>query len=100
MWEPQVSAFAEHFDVIRPDIRGFGKSELPPKRWSPVADLLRLVDELRLKPVHVIGCLMGASPAIDFAFEHAERISKQVLIGPEAGCTNFCENLPELSKHV
>ena len=32
MWELQVPAFAKHFDVIRPDIRGFGKSEMP--RWK------------------------------------------------------------------
>jgi pimeloyl-ACP methyl ester carboxylesterase len=32
MWEPQVAAFARHFDVICPEMRGFGKSELPPTR--------------------------------------------------------------------
>jgi len=100
MWEPQVSAFAEHFDVIRPDVRGFGKSELPPKRWSPVADLLGLMDELRLKPVHVIGCSMGASVAIDFALEHAERVSKLVLIGPGVGGANFSEKYPVLWSEV
>ena len=42
MWEPQVDAFAVRFDVTRPDQRGFGKSELPPGPWSPVADLLAL----------------------------------------------------------
>jgi 3-oxoadipate enol-lactonase len=29
MWEPQVAAFAQNFDVVRPDTRGFGKSPLP-----------------------------------------------------------------------
>src|SRR5207253_2734260 len=71
MWEPQVAAFAKTFDVIRPDGRGFGKSELPPRSWSPVADLLGLMDELRLKPMHLIGCSMGAHLAIDLPWSTA-----------------------------
>jgi 2-hydroxy-6-oxonona-2,4-dienedioate hydrolase len=81
MWELQVSAFAERFDVTRPDQRGFGQSELPPGPWSPVADLLALVDELHLKPVDLVGCSMGGELAIDFALEHPQRISKLVLVG-------------------
>ena len=80
LWGPQVDAFAKHFDVIRPDMRGFGKSELPPGPWSPRADLLALVDALQLKPAHLIGCSMGGSLAIDFALDHPERVSKLVIV--------------------
>jgi pimeloyl-ACP methyl ester carboxylesterase len=96
MWEPQVATFARHFDVIRPDMRGFGTSELPPGRWSPVHDLLRLIDELRLKPAHVVGCSIGAGLAIDFAIEHGERVSKLVLVGPGIGGIHFGAKYPEL----
>ena len=34
MWQQQVDELARHFDVVRPDTRGFGDSELPPQRWS------------------------------------------------------------------
>lgn len=80
MWDPQVPEFAKHFDVLRPDMRGFGKSELPPRPWSARADLLALMDELKLKPAHLVGCSMGGSLALDFALDHAERISKLVLV--------------------
>ena len=100
MWEPQVALFAKTFDVIRLDGRGFGKSELPPRSWSPVADLLGLMDQLRLKPMHLIGCSMGAHLAIDFALEHGERISKVVLIGPGIGGAKFGERYPELFAEV
>ncbi len=80
MWEPQVSEFSKHFDVIRPDMRGFGKSDLPPAPWSPRADLLALMDTLELKPVHLIGCSMGGALALDFALDHPERVSKLVLV--------------------
>jgi pimeloyl-ACP methyl ester carboxylesterase len=81
MWGPQATAFAKDFDVIRLDQRGFGQSELPPVSWSPVEDLLAIMDELELKPAHLVGCSMGGSLAIDFALEHPERFSKLVLVG-------------------
>jgi pimeloyl-ACP methyl ester carboxylesterase len=82
MWEPQLEAFTKHFEVIRPEQRGFGQSELPAQRWSPVADLLAIMDALALKPAHMVGGSMGAGLAIDFALDHPERVSKLVLIGP------------------
>ena len=85
MWDPQAAVFAEQFDVIRPDQRGFGKSELPPGPWSPVDDLLALIDELGLKPAHLVGCSMGGGLAIDFALDHPDRISKLVLVGSAIG---------------
>lgn len=96
MWEPQVREFSKQFDVVAPDMRGFGRSELPPRPWSPVADLLGLIDHLRLKPVHLVGCSMGGGLAIDFALEHGERISKLVLVGPGVGGVQFGAKYPEL----
>lgn len=85
MWEPQVTPFASHFDVIRPDQRGFGDSELPPKPWSPVGDLLSLMEQLSLEPAHLVGCSMGGALAIDFALAHPERVSRLVLVGSAIG---------------
>jgi pimeloyl-ACP methyl ester carboxylesterase len=81
MWQPQVDEFGKQFDVIRPDMRGFGDSELPVGPWTPRDDLLGLMDELQLKPAHLVGCSMGGSLAIDFAIDHPERVSKLVLVG-------------------
>ncbi len=80
MWEPQVAEFSKHFDTIRPDRRGFGRSQLPPGQWSPHGDLLALVDHLGLKPAHLVGCSMGGGLAIDFALDHPERVSKLVIV--------------------
>jgi 3-oxoadipate enol-lactonase len=81
MWEPQAAVFGKHFDVVRPDMRGFGQSELPPAPWSAVDDVLALMDELQLKPAHLVGCSMGGALAIDFALEHPARVSRLVVIG-------------------
>ena len=96
MWEPQVAAFEKHFDVIRPDQRGFGGSDLPPSPWSPLGDVLALMDELALKPVHLVGCSMGSSLAIDFALDHPARVSKLVLVGPGVSGAEFGQKYPEL----
>ncbi|MGH7764871.1 MAG: alpha/beta fold hydrolase [Candidatus Dormibacteraceae bacterium] len=96
MWEPQVAAMAEHFDVICPDSRGFGKSELPLMEWSPVDDLLALIDELGLKPAHLVGASMGSALAIDFALDHPARIAKLVLVGSGIGGADFGQKYPHL----
>lgn len=100
MWEPQVPAFAKHFDVIRPDTRGFGQSELPATRWSPVADLLEMIEQLRLKPAHLVGCSLGGAIAIDFAIQYPERVSKLVLVGTAIGGANFGKKYPDLWTEV
>jgi 3-oxoadipate enol-lactonase len=96
MWQPQADELAEHFDVIRPDMRGFGDSELPPRRWSPVADVIALMDELALKPAHLIGCSIGGGLAIDIALDHPTRVSKLVLVGSAVSGADFGRNYPEL----
>src|SRR5258708_12153142 len=85
MWQPQADELAKQFDVIRPDTRGFGDSELPPRRWSPVGDVIALIDELGLKPAHLIGCSLGGGLAIDLALAHPARVSTPVLVAPSLG---------------
>jgi pimeloyl-ACP methyl ester carboxylesterase len=86
MWEPQAAGLGTHFDVIAPDMRGSGKSELPAEAWSPAADVLALMDALGLRQApHLVGCSIGGSAAIDFTLEHPERVSKLVLVGPGVG---------------
>lgn len=89
MWEPQVAPFSRHFDVIRLDQRGFGDSELPPKPWSPVADLASLMDQLSLESAYLVGCSMGGALAIDFALEHPDRVARLVLVGSAIGGFTF-----------
>lgn len=86
MWEPQATGLGKHFDVITPDMRGYGESELPPQSWSPIADVLALMDALRIREApHIIGCSIGGGLAIDFALKHPERVSKLVLVGAGVG---------------
>lgn len=101
MWEPQTAGLSKHFDVITPDMRGYGKSELPAKPWSPVADLLALMDALRIREApHVVGCSTGGGLAIDFALEHPDRVSKLVLVGAGVSGQPYDEKYDDLFTEV
>src|ERR1700730_8155290 len=86
MWEPQAAGLAKHFDVIAPDRRGYGESELPAMSWSPVADVLALMDALGLRQApHLVSCSIGGRLAIDFTLEQPDRVSRRVLVGASVG---------------
>jgi 3-oxoadipate enol-lactonase len=89
MWEPQAEAWATHFDMIRPDLRGFGDSELPPVSYSSRKDLLGLLDHLEVERAHVVGCSMGGTAAIDLALEYPERVERLVLIAGGVSGSNL-----------
>ncbi|MBI1279710.1 MAG: alpha/beta fold hydrolase [Anaerolineaceae bacterium] len=74
MWDDQWKVFSEKYRVIRYDMRGFGKSG---KLDHPVArrdDLGTLLDRLKVKQAHLLGCSMGGEIVIDYALEHPERV--------------------------
>ncbi|MHB8611496.1 MAG: alpha/beta fold hydrolase [Candidatus Dormibacteraceae bacterium] len=89
MWEPQAAAFADRFDMIRPDQRGFGDTELPPGPYSGLDDVVALLDHLKIDRAHVVGCSMGGTLAIDLALEHPQRVEKLVLIAAGVSGSNL-----------
>jgi pimeloyl-ACP methyl ester carboxylesterase len=92
MWEPQATAFADRFDMIRPDMRGFGDTELPPAPYSWLADVVALLDHLRIDRAHVVGCSMGGTLAIDLALEHPQRVERLVLVAAGVSGSNLGES--------
>jgi 3-oxoadipate enol-lactonase len=101
MWEPQIAGLGKHFDVIAPDMRGCGESELPAQSWSASADVLALMDALDLRQApHLVGCSIGGGAAIDFAIEHPERVSKLVLVGAGVGGLTFGDEHDDLYAEV
>ena len=66
MWDPQFDFFAEKkFRVVRYDLRGFGKSEMPDLAYSNRADLGNVLLHLKIDKAVLIGCSMGGATAID-----------------------------------
>jgi len=90
LWDDQVAAFAEHYTVIRYDMRGFGDSALvkadqPP--FSATDDLAALLRFLGIERTAVMGLSAGGAVAIDFTLEHPEMV--EALIAVAAGVSGF-----------
>ena len=82
IWDAQFKVFAEHHDVVRYDVRGYGRSDVPRLPYSDVRDLRYLLGELGIERCAIIGCSMGGQLAIDFALEHPDATDALVLVAP------------------
>jgi 3-oxoadipate enol-lactonase len=85
MWDGQLEPLSQAFRVIRYDHRGFGKSSQPEKPYSPVADLVALMDHLQLKRANLVGNSMGGTLALDFALLQPDRTGAVVVVASTAG---------------
>lgn len=82
MWDDQFSMFAQHYKVIRYDLRGFGKSAMPPGPFSGHEDVAGLLNFLNIEKAYVIGQSFGGYIAIDFALAYPEMVDALVLGAP------------------
>ncbi len=82
MWDGQFSAFAQHYRVLRYDMRGYGNSPLTPRPFSNRDDLYHLLGFLGIQQAHFIACSMGSLGVTDFALEHPDKVKSLVLVSP------------------
>jgi 3-oxoadipate enol-lactonase len=82
MWDDHFEVFAEHYKVIRYDLRGSGKSGVPTKRWSHVEDLRSLLRLLQIDKVYLLGLSRGAQVSADFIFEYPDMVDALILASP------------------
>jgi len=82
MWDDQFSVFAQHYKVIRYDLRGFGKSAMPPGLFSSHEDVAGLLNFLNVEKAYVIGQSFGGYVAIDFTLAHPGMVDALVLGAP------------------
>jgi 3-oxoadipate enol-lactonase len=87
MWDDQFTDFAEHYRVIRYDIRGFGKSAMPTGSSSTSRDLYGLLTVLGIARAYVVGLSIGGGIAIDFTLRYPEMVSALVLVASGLGGT-------------
>lgn len=83
-WYRWVPLLAGQFRVLRPDMRGLGRSSMPPELYEPsaetlIADLVGLLDYLGIEKVIYVGESFGGVLGLLFAHAHAERIRALVL---------------------
>jgi 4,5:9,10-diseco-3-hydroxy-5,9,17-trioxoandrosta-1(10),2-diene-4-oate hydrolase len=83
---PALPRFAADFRTLMVDQPGFGASDKPEVtanyfRFS-AGYLLKLLDELQIDRIHLLGNSLGGGTATRFALEHPDRVGRLVLMGP------------------
>jgi 3-oxoadipate enol-lactonase len=89
MWDDQFEVFAQHYQVIRYDMRGYGKSDIPQteERYAPADDLMHLLKHFGLSHAHILGLSRGGAVAIDFALTYPD--ATDTLIAVDAGLGGY-----------
>jgi len=77
VWEP----LAEHFCVIRYDMRGFGQSSPVTGPLCRRDDLDQLLKHLEVTEAHLVGCSNGGQISLDLALEQPQRFKSLTLVG-------------------
>lgn len=81
-WNNEFVSFAKGYQVVRYDLRGYGKSEPVDGEFSHLRDLVSVLDALKLDgPLILMGCSMGGGLAIDFALTYPSRIKALIMVG-------------------
>ena len=83
IWQPQITAMQDRFDVVAIDMLGHGASPLPPENAGlpDFADqAIRLLDHLGLDRVAVVGHSMGALVAQEIALRAPARVGALVCL--------------------
>jgi pimeloyl-ACP methyl ester carboxylesterase len=96
MWDEQVAALAGHYPILRYDLRGFGKSLIPPPPPAAFAhyqDAAGLLDVLGVERAYVVGASFGGSVALDLALAYPERVAALVLGAPAVSGYGFSSAL-------
>ena len=81
-WEDEWRPLCAKYHAVRYDRRGYGKSEAAKAEYSPVEDLLALINDRKIQRAVLVGSSTGAGIAVDFALAHPEAAQGLFLIGP------------------
>ncbi len=82
MWDSQFEAFSRHYQTIRYDVRGHGRSADPvsEETYSHSDDLIALLHHLDLERAHVLGQSLGAMIAIDFVLTYPSAVDTLIPV--------------------
>lgn len=102
-WHHQIQKFSRENRVIALDMRGHALSDKPSSSYSMEeiqADLRAAFETLEItEPFILVGHSFGGAIAIEFAFNHPERLDKVILVATAGEFKlkpflRFCLNLP------
>lgn len=80
MWDDQFVSLAEHYRVLRYDLRCYGRSPCGDAEFAHRDDLAELLERLGVEHAFVVALSMGTAVAVDFALTYPERALALVLV--------------------
>jgi len=83
IWEPQINFFKD-YNTLTYDLLGHGKTSLKKSTVSFKdfsTQLVKLINELNFKKIHLVGFSLGALIARHFASEHEDKLSSLIMLG-------------------
>jgi 3-oxoadipate enol-lactonase len=82
MWKPQLEVLEPHFGVLRCDMRGHGDSEATEGAYTLellAADVIGLLDALKIDRVHFVGLSIGGMIGQCLALDYPHRLQSLTL---------------------
>ena len=82
-WRKQIPVLAERFQVIAPDMRGFGYSDKPLTGYdtrTAASDIYELAQLLGHRRVSLVGHDIGARVAYRYALDHEDAVERLVIM--------------------
>jgi 3-oxoadipate enol-lactonase len=87
IWDEVLPLLEKNFDLILPDVRGFGESTTIDSQYSMndiASDFVALLDHLGIQKAALAGHSMGGYIALAFARLHPERVAGLALVASQA----------------
>ena len=82
-WRKQIPVLSERFQVIAPDLRGFGYSDKPLSGYdtrTSASDIYELVRHLGHEQVSIVAHDIGARVAYRFTLDHEQTVKRLALL--------------------
>lgn len=86
LWDEVVPLLENSFDVILPDLRGFGESTTVDSAYDMddyASDVAGLLDQLQIQKAAIVGHSMGGYVALAFARRYPERVTGLGLVSSQ-----------------
>lgn len=87
LWDEVAALLEDTFDLIIPDLRGFGQSETVDSPYTMddyASDIAGLLDQLNIQKAAIAGHSMGGYVALAFARRFPERVRGLALVSSQA----------------
>jgi pimeloyl-ACP methyl ester carboxylesterase len=97
IWDAQAEKLAEHMLVIRPDLRGMGRSSVPDGPYlmeTLAADIAAALDAHSIDRAAIVGHSLGGYVAMAFCRMYSERVTQLVLV-----CSRLAADSPETARN-